>query len=415
MKLTSRSILKTLCTIAISVFLILTTPSIALSNNLKTALEAFNNGELERAQQIIDTLVAIDGANHSAKEWYYRGVIYDQLMRTNITSDLSPNYLHEALTAYHKALECGTNNPQYYRFAEIHLEGLWNYYITRCVQYYKMEYFEEAVEQLEIARQINPQAKLMILYTAIIDHQMEAYEEALHGYTQYLELHSQDKALYRILADVAIYHQKDVQKAQTLLQTALQKYPWDFNLLEDYYELLENNHLLQKQLHDLNEQLRTNPKNPIPFYQLSHLHQKLQQYEEAIKCAKKALALAPSQQEVILQLATLSYNLASAVIYNTATLSEETFQQQSETEVKRCNQVVEEAITYLKKARKIDPQNIYILQELRLLYKWLNNEKRAEIIAQKMEQIQGGSELIEEMEASAEMQEVRENEEAYDE
>ncbi len=401
---------KNIYALLISVLLFLCTPSIALSNNLKTALAAFNNGELEKAQQIIDTVVSIDQGTHSAKDWYYRGVIYEQLMRTNITSDLSTDYFHEALNAYRKTLECGNKDPQYHRFAEIHLEEMWNYYINRSVQYYKMEYFEEAVEQLEIARKIHPEAKLMVLYSAIINHQMEAYDEALQGYTQYLKAHSQDAALYRILADLTIHHQRDVHKAQELLEAALHKYPWNYNLLEDYYELLANNHLLQKQQHDLENQLLEQPKNPINYYQLAHLHQKLNRYEEAIVYAKKALALAPSQPEVMLQTAILYYNFAAEVIHNALTLSEETFQQQKEAEVKKCHQVVEGAIKYLKKARKAHPKNIYILQQLRLLYKWLGNEKRAEIIARKMEAIPGGSELIEEMEEQESEVQKREEE-----
>lgn len=405
---------KNIYALFISMLLFLCIPSIALSNNLKTALEAFHNGELEKAQQVIDTLVPIDQSAHSAKGWYYRGVIYDQLMRTHITSDLSAGYLDEALNAYRKTLKCGNHDPQYHRFAEIHLEEMWNYYINRSVQYYKMEYFEEALEQLEIARQINPAAKLMILYNAIINHQMGVYDEALEGYTQYLKTHSQDAALYRILADLTIHYQRDIHKAQTLLQTALQTYPWNYNLLEDYYELLATNQLLQKQQHHLEKQLRNESKNPLLYYQLAHLHQKLNRYEEAIVNAKKALALAPSQPEAMLQTATLHYNFATEVIHSTLALSEETLQQHKEAEAKKCHQAVEEAITYLKEARKAHPKNIYILQQLRLLYKWLGNEKRAEIIAYKMENLKGGSELIEEMEAQereAQKREAQEKEE----
>jgi len=396
MQLTYRPFPKGVYASILGIIFAFLTPTIVLANDLKTVVEALNNGEWEKAQQMINEIVPVYENNNAAKYWYYRGVIYDQQMRTNIISDLSKHYLDEALNAYHKTLEYGKNNPQYYRFAEMNIEGLCNYYINRSVQYYKMEYFEEAVEQLEIARQINPEAKLLTLYTAILNHQMEAYGEALHGYTEYLTSNSQDVALYRILANLTLDHKKDTQKAQELLQTALKKYPWDYNLLEDYYELLDNNHLLEKQQYDLDHQLSTNPKNPIPYYQLAHLHQKMHDYDEAIKYAKKAFSLAPAQPEVILQIAILSYNFAAQVINNTITMSDETFQQESTTAIKKCKQVVAEAITYLKKARKINPKHIYALQQLSLLYKWLSNAKRADIIKEKLKQ-KGGSELIEEM------------------
>lgn len=378
------------------------TPAICLSNNIQTALEAFQSGDLEKAQQVIDATVPKDSDANSAQGWYYRGVIYEQLMRKNITSDLSPHYLEEALTAYRKTLLCSKTQPQYYRFAEINLEKLWKYYINRSVQYYKMEYFEEALKQLEIVKRINPAADLIILYTAIINHQIEDYTQALDGYIQYLTCHSQDASLYRILAALTISHQGDIDKAQELFQVALKKYPWDYNLLEDYYELLADNQLLHKQQHYLDSQLITNANNAIYYYQLAHLHYKLDHYGEAIEYAKKALYLAPSQPEVILQIATIYYNFAAKVLHNTLALSEEEFQQQNKQEIQKCNTTIQEAIIYLKRARKANPKNLYILQQLRMLYKWSANDSRAHIIEQQMHKIKGGTKLIEDMEEEAE-------------
>jgi len=368
---------------------------LALPAGIKTALQAFDQGELEKAQTIIDEVVTDVKYQKQANSWYYRGVIYDQLMRSYIASDAAAAYREEALQSYQKTLMLSKHDSQYHSFAQINLQALWTYYINRGMQYYKMEAFEEALEQLGIARQIDPQAPLTILYTAIIDQQAEQYEQAWRGYEQYQALGYQDVAVYRALANLAIHHLKDHSKAQTILQAALQQYPWDVSLLEEYYELLSTHHQLEDKQSQLQSQLLATPRQPVHYYQLAYLYDKTNQYEQALECYQKALALAPRQLEIIVQLAILHYHQGARALSNSIELPEEEFQQTGQAGIEQANQDLQQSVIYWEKARRLSPKNLYILQQLRMLYKRLNNAKKAEAITQQMKRLKGGSQLIE--------------------
>lgn len=381
--------------LAIIAAALLTTISLALPGDIKGALQAFDQGDLQKAQTIIDEVIVDSKYQKQANSWYYRGVIYDQLMRSHITSDAAVTYREESLRSYQQAIMLSKQPSQFHSFAQLNLQSLWAYYINRAVQYYKMEAFEEALEQLAIARQIDPQASLTILYTAIIDQQRGQYEQAWQGYEQYQALGFQDIAVYRLLADLAARHWKDSNEAQTILEAALQKYPWDINLLEAYYELLATNHQLADKQAELQSQLLTNPHQPVYYYQLAYLYDKLNQYEQALQAYQQALALAPKQLEMVVQLATFYYHHGARALNRLIELPEEEFQQKGQVGIEQANKNLQEAIIYGEKARQLSPANLHILQQLRILYKRLNNKKKAEAITQHMKRLQGGNQLIE--------------------
>jgi tetratricopeptide (TPR) repeat protein len=374
---------------------LLSTAPLATSSSIQYALQAFDQGDLEKAQTIIDELVTDGKHQKQASSWYYRGVIYDQLMRTHIASDAAATYRAEALQSYQQALMLSKQASQYHSFAKINLQALCTYYMNRGVQYYKMEAYEEALEQWDIARQIDPQSPLITLYSAIVAQQREQYEQAWHGYEQYQALGYQDVAVYRALANLAINHLKDSNKARTILQEALQKYPWDVHLLEEYYELLATQHQLEDKQAELQSQLLAAPHQPVYHYQLAYLYAKMNQYEQALDTYQQALARAPRQLEIIIQLATLYYNRGARALNSIIELPEEEFQHTGPTRIEQANQDLQQAAVYWEKARRLSPKNLYILQQLRTLYKRLDNTKKAEAIAQQMKRLKGGSQLME--------------------
>lgn len=374
---------------------LVSTAAWALPGSIKAALQAFDQGDIEKAQTIIDACMADTKQQKQANGWYYRGLIYDQLMRSHMTSDAAASYRDEALQAYQKTLMFSKKNSQFHSFAQINLQGLWTYYINRGVQYYKMEAFEEALEQLDIAHQIDPTAPLTTLYKAIIDQQTGKYEQAWHGYEQYQALGYQEIAVYRASAYLAIHHLKDHSQAQTILQGALQKHPWDINLLEEYYELLATNHQLEEKKSQLQSQLVATPQQPVGYYQVAYLYDKMGQHEQALECYQQALALAPAQVDILVQLSTWSYNQAARTLQHMIDLPEEDFQQNGQAEIEKANQYVQQALMYGEKARRLSPTNLYILQQLRTIYKWLDNKKKVALITQQMKKIKGGSQLVE--------------------
>jgi tetratricopeptide (TPR) repeat protein len=362
---------------------------------MKRAVQAFDQQEFEKAQIQVDELLQDDRYQKQASSWYYRGVIYDQLMRKNMTSDSASNYLEEALKSYQKAMELSKIKSQYYSFAQINLQGLWVYYLNRGVQYYKVEAFEESLEQLSICKQINNTAPHTLLYTAIVAHQADKYKMALEQYEKYIQNHHAEPAVYRALANLIANHFKNIDGAFNVLQQGIQQYPWDIDLLAENYQLLIQTKQLENYQIRLFTQLQNAPTNPIAHYQLAYLYTQINEWEKAALHYQKAFELASLQLESVSQLATLYYNQGAAIINNLTDMDENNFQQTGRDAIEKANEYLGKSAQYFEEAHKISPKNLSTLKALHTLYTRLNKIDKADHITRIMKRLKGGAQLLE--------------------
>lgn len=362
---------------------------------VKQAVAAFDKAEWAQAQELIDQATQDEKAKAQGSTWYYRGAIYEQLMRDNIASDTASHYLEEALQAYHQALALTPQSSQYHSFAQININGLWAYYLDRGRRYYKAEAFDKAIEHFEVCKQIKPNDPYALLYTAIAAHQDENYDLALQHYEQYLQLGEVNPAVYRGLASITTHHLKEPGKASKILDQAIQQYPWYNNLLEEQTQLLLRLNQLEAREKHLQEQIATGPSDPVPHYQLGYLYEQWDKPQEALVHYQQAAELAPHQLEPVCQQGIVHYNQAAQVINSTADMPDEAFQQVGEELIEKANQHLQQALSYLEQARKMKRRDPFILRRLHTLYTRLNMPAKAEKIARAMKWIKGGNLLLE--------------------
>ncbi|MEL6358517.1 MAG: hypothetical protein AAFQ01_01090, partial [Bacteroidota bacterium] len=94
---------------------------------LKQAIQAFEKDDFAQAQTLIDQ--ATDQTTAPGQAWYYRGAIYEKLLRDQITGEKAPELLETTLAAYRQALALIPAPSQYHSFVQINLENLWAYYV----------------------------------------------------------------------------------------------------------------------------------------------------------------------------------------------------------------------------------------------------------------------------------------------
>jgi tetratricopeptide (TPR) repeat protein len=357
--------------------------ALAQSQPIKQALLLFDQENYTEAQAIIDQASQDAQLQHQASTWYYRGVIYEQLMRKNIALDVAPEYLEEAFQSYQKTLTLTPDANQYHSFAEINIKGLWAYYLNRGSRYYKAEVFDQAIEQFEISKRLDPQDPYTRLYTAITAHQAEQFDLALEQYHSYLQLAKGNPAVYRGLANLTAYHLQDLAQANQILEQAIQQYPWEVCLLE------EQNTLLLKQ-----DQLAKTPKDPLGYFQLGHLYEQTDKPSEAAIYYQKAAALAPIKLEPICRLGIVNYNQAASIINNAAEMPEEEFQEIGEELKAKADQYLREALYSFKQARKLKRSDLFIIKQLHIIYTRLNMPDKVKVIEATMKRMKGGPALL---------------------
>ncbi len=352
--------------------LLLPTTLLASPSIVNRAINALENKDFTQAQMLIDQAIEAHTVNEQASTWYYRGVIYEALLRDNVAKEEAAEFLALALASYQQALALAPATSQYHSFAQININGLWAYYLDRGRRYYKQEAFERAIDQFDICKKIKPEDPYAYLYTGIAAHQDERYELALHNYEQYLKVGGDSPAVHRGLANITADCLKDTDKALATLDQALLRYPLDNDLLQAQMQLYMRHDGAEEKERLLKEQIAAAPLEATFPYHLGYLYERWGQLQKALEYYQKAASLATDKVEPVLQQGIVYYNQAVQVLDKIADMSEEEFQQVGTTFIKTFQEHLKQALPYFEKANAIKARDVFILKHLCEAYLRLN-------------------------------------------
>ncbi|MEL6152746.1 MAG: hypothetical protein AAFQ78_01845, partial [Bacteroidota bacterium] len=306
--------------------LYLAPPLCAQPRLVTQAVRAFEQQDWAQAQALIDQATAMPAAEQQPCTWYYRGVIYEKLLRNNPAVAASATFLEQTLAAYQKVLELAPAASQYYSFAKINLNGLWEYYLYRGVRYYKQEAFERAIAQFDVCKRLMPKDTSAYLYTGIAAQQEGHYEQALQNYAQYQQLGGKSPAVYRTVAHLTDRHLNDPAQALKILDQALLLYPFSDDLLQEQVRLYTAMDREVDREAWLQAQIAAASEEPAYPYQLAYWYAQDAQLHKALEYYQQAADLAPKQVEPIRQQGAIYYNQAVQMLNKMDALPEEEFQ-----------------------------------------------------------------------------------------
>lgn len=196
---------------------------------LATATPTLSN--LQRARLAIDEAIQDTTLAKHPATWYYRGVVYDHLLREHPTE--ATIFLEEALASYVKTMSITSPATQFHSFARSNQAKLWSYYLERGIRYYKQEAFERALEHFAICRRILPDEPTPLLYAAIVYHTQHQPEVAWQNYTAYLQSAPPTAFVYRAVAQLLFQQLHAMDAAMDWLDAGLLKFPFDTDLLAE--------------------------------------------------------------------------------------------------------------------------------------------------------------------------------------
>ncbi|MEM9417190.1 MAG: tetratricopeptide repeat protein [Bacteroidota bacterium] len=348
------------------------------------ALVAFDKDDLEQAQTAIDQ--ATSQAATSGPAWYYRGAIYEALLRKQISSEEAPELFAATLASYRQALALTPPASQFHSFAQINLNNLWAYYLDRGRRYYRQENFDKAVEQWQYCEQIRTDQPCVELYKAIAAHQDEQYALARQHYTQYLTQATTVPApVYRGLAQVTAQLDQHAKQALLIIEQALQQYPFDNDLLAEQLALYqvgdgEKEALPQR----LAKKLAAAPHDPALYYQLGYWYEQQGQPAQALLQYQQAATLAPHNIEPMRQQGIVHYNQAAQLTQTIEAMPAEAFQEKGMELRQALTKHLAQALACFKQARKRQPRDLFTLKHLQTLYLRLKKPAKAAKIERKL-------------------------------
>ena len=360
-------------------------PLWAKSSLVKQAIVAFEQQNFSEARVCIDKAMEQIATQGQVDAWYYRGVIYEKLLRNQIATEEAAQFFEETLTAYQKVLALTSVASQFHSFAQINLNGLWAYFLDRGRRYYKRAVFENAIQQFRYCQRILPSNISSYLYIAIAAHQEEKYDSALHNYTYYLESGVVvPSVVYRGLAHLTAYPQKDPTKALEILEQALLQYPFDNDLLYEQIQLYTNLGQIEAMQSIVQKQVAELSYEAAPYYRLGYWYEYHEEWQKALEYYQKAAELAPNRVEPIRQQGIIYYNQAVQATQKITEMPEEQFQKIGKKQIKKLEDSLGQALSYFEQANKVMPRDALTLKHLKTIYQRLHRPNQVKKIERRL-------------------------------
>jgi tetratricopeptide (TPR) repeat protein len=372
--------------------------------NINKALNAWKEGKLSEAKEIIDAATTYEKTMNDGKTWYYRGLIYSTIDTTSNAQDhaLASNALQVAVESFKKAKELGKAGSDYFiqdanampQTQSYQLEILANHYLDKGLRAFQDD--ADNAKSLELLAKsksvfesgiLTPYRNDTLAYyvTALVAQQSDSLDLAIENANQYFEKGGKSRDMYTILYQIYYSGPKeDKNKALEVVRKARKLYPnnpdypkMEIGLLIDMGKI---------------EAIKTEPGNKILHFYLGYANTRTENIDDARKHFQEALKIDPSYFEAQFYLANTylvdvdktSKELSS--VPNTAQFSKK----RSELVQKRVKES-EIAIPYLEKAEKMQAPDkdsqIEVLQKLGQLYYYTADDKNSARVEKKLKEL----------------------------
>lgn len=375
--------------------LLILTALIAQKPSLTKAYNFFYDKDYDKAKVQIDLCTADEKLSTKAQTWLYKGNIefllanreYSEKQKNESYQIRYPNAPLEAFDAFEKALSI---NPKVEALdmmsAQDALKQLYPYLLVYGVDQLIAKDFNSAkatlakgIKSYEMDTPQYPMNGDLYYYYAYALESLNETDEAVTYYQKALNDGSQNAYVFAKLID----HYKaknDHQNVEKTLATAKQKSPNDMSirLLEIDYAYWKGDSVKAKSLLD---QIDVHSlKTEDEMVNVANFFIKEKRYEAADKLLRRANALSPNNFVILYNLGVCTYSFSEYYFNRQNQLA---IQQGDKSDIDAAKSMSEkylqEAADYFEQARKLQPDDVNLLNTLRAIYVRQQSPKADEI------------------------------------
>lgn len=182
----------------------------------------------------------------------------------------------------------------------------------------------------------------------------------------------------------------DVQETLNVLDLALNDFPDDEKFMQariDLNEKLGEND--EKLLNDAKARVRLNPGDPINYFNLAIVYQRLGQHSEALDNYLRCINLDPSNFTAIFNVGGIYFNRGVERLRKIDELTFTEYQKDGKAIEEQANSSFKEALYYFEMLYKMDATNPTILKSLQQIYQRLKMPEKAKEIKLVLEEMEG--------------------------
>ena len=368
----------------------------AQNDAVTNAFMANKDGEFDKAKEEIDKAVVHEKTKDKAKTWYFRGMIYENLISSpnpKFKAMVTPEVSKATIESYSKAISLSQKGDEYHDQSVTRLGNLWGAFLNAGIAQYQEKKFDEAIGSYELAQIVKPTDTTAYVYALYAAEGSNNYEKC-KVYTRklatmgrnypdmYLSLSRQarkaekmDSALAHIQEGRVQYpNNKNLMLEELDLYFALGKSKEAKAKLEDAVKLDSTNANLHSILGNLYDQEAADPKLAQKERDSSK--------DKALASYRRALRFNPDNVESNFNLGVYYFNKGADIRKKVDAMDINTYNAKGKKMEAEANVEFKKALPYFEKCYQINPKDEAAKKSLAKVYELLGRPEDAEKVRQ---------------------------------
>ncbi|RDV16312.1 tetratricopeptide repeat protein [Pontibacter diazotrophicus] len=361
--------------------------SVASAQNsaVNSAILNHKNGTLDKAQESIDKAIEHKKTKDKAKTWFYRGVIYQDMIGNPIYGKMADdNTPTLVLESFDKAVELDGGNGEFAKQVPERKEQLYGQVLNQAVEFHNNQDWENAIEKYQLASKISPTDTTAVLYAAYASTANQDYPAAIGFYDNLIEMGHTTEDVYKNKIQLMQATEASDEEVMNALASGLEKQPNSVYLMQEELRYYLKNDRAEEAMDKLDKAIAADPSNASLLAVKGNLLERKKDLDGATAIYKKAIEIEPNNFDANYNLGVLEFNKGADVNNRAAKMDYATYQKKGKALENEAKKHYQAAVPYFEKALEIQPKDEATMQNLVKLYTRLERKADAEKISAMM-------------------------------
>ncbi|GAA4427236.1 tetratricopeptide repeat protein [Pontibacter saemangeumensis] len=363
--------------------------SVASAQNsaVNSAILNHKNGTLDKALTDINQAIEHKKTKDKAKTWFYRGVIYQDMIGNPIygklTDENTPNVV---LESYDKTIELDGKDGEFGKQVPERKEQLYSQVLNQAVEFHNSQDWANAIDKYKLASKINPTDTTAVIYAAYAATANKDYPAAVGFYDQLIEMGHKTEDVYKNKIQLLQATEASEEEVMNTLAAGLKEHPNSVYMMQEELRYYLKNDRGEEAMQKLDKAISADPKNASLLAVKGNLLERKNDVEGATATYKKAIEIDPNNFDANYNLGVLHFNKGAEVNNKAAKLDYATYQKKGKALEAEAKKHYQAALPYFEKALEIQPKDQATMQNLMKLYTRLDRKTDADKISAMMNQ-----------------------------
>ncbi|MCJ8163558.1 tetratricopeptide repeat protein [Pontibacter sp. E15-1] len=354
--------------------------SVASAQNsaVNSAILNHKNGTLDKAQADIEKATEHKKTKDKAKTWFYRGVIYQDMIGNPIygklTDDNTPNIV---LESYDKAIELDGKDGEFGKQVPERKEILYGQVLNKAVEFHNNQDWDNAVAKYKLASKINPTDTTAVLYAAYASTANKDYPAAIGFYDQLIGMGHTTEDVFKNKIQLLQATEASEEDVMNTLAAGLKSNPNSVYMMQEELRYYLKNDRGEEAMQKLDKAISADPNNASLLAVKGNLLERKNDLDGATATYKKAIQIDPTNFDAYYNLGVLEFNKGAEINNKAAKMDYATYQKKGKALENEAKTHYKEALPYFEKALEIQPEDQATMQNLIKLYTRLDRKSDA--------------------------------------